>query len=57
MNELPCAVARRLGPFHVDALVNTHDDTIFYVGNGTGQRLVNLGGAKGWPNFTLSGMA
>jgi len=47
MNELPCAVARRLGPFHVDALVDTHDDTIFYVGNGTGQGLVNLGGAKG----------
>ena len=41
--KLPPEVAERLGPYYVYALVDPRDDTIFYVGKGTGQRLLAHG--------------
>ena len=37
-NHLPREVARLLGPYYVYALVDARDNTIFYVGKGTGAR-------------------
>jgi hypothetical protein len=45
VNDLPRSVARRIGPYYVYALVDPRDDTIFYVGKGTGQRLLSHGRA------------
>jgi len=41
--ELPPEVAERLGPYYVYLLVDPTDETIFYVGKGTGQRLLAHG--------------
>jgi len=43
VTELPGAIARRIGPFYVYALVDPRDDSIFYVGKGTGRRLLSHG--------------
>ncbi|MBT4187269.1 MAG: hypothetical protein HOE14_08670 [Gemmatimonadales bacterium] len=40
---LPPEVAERMGPFYVYALVDPRDDAVFYVGKGTGQRLLSHG--------------
>ena len=42
-SELPPEVAERLGPFYVYALVDPRDGEIFYVGKGTGKRLLAHG--------------
>jgi len=44
-NHLPREVARQLGPYYVYALVDPRDDMIFYVGKGTGSRLLAHGKA------------
>ena len=44
-NHLPREVARQLGPYYVYALVDPRNDTIFYVGKGTGARLLAHGKA------------
>lgn len=43
VSALPHEVAERLGPFYVYALVDPRTDRIFYVGKGTGQRLLAHG--------------
>ena len=40
---LPPEVAERIGPFYVYALVDPRDNAVFYVGKGTGQRLLSHG--------------
>ncbi len=40
---LPLEVAERLGPFYVYVLVDPRDDTVFYVGKGSKQRLLAHG--------------
>ena len=40
---LPAEVAERIGPYYVYVLVDPRDDSIFYVGKGTGQRLLAHG--------------
>lgn len=40
---LPPEVAERLGPFYVYALVDPRDGSTFYIGKGTGQRLLAHG--------------
>lgn len=40
---LPPEVAERIGPYYVYVLVDPRDDSIFYVGKGTGQRLLAHG--------------
>jgi len=41
--SLPPEVAERLGPFYVYLLVDPRTDRPFYVGKGTGQRLLAHG--------------
>ena len=41
--SLPPEVAERLGPYYVYALIDPRDDSIFYVGKGTGLRLLSHG--------------
>lgn len=41
--HLPPEVAERIGPYYVYVLVDPRDDLIFYVGKGTGQRLLAHG--------------
>lgn len=41
--HLPSEVAERLGPYYVYALVDPENDHIFYVGKGSGQRLMAHG--------------
>ena len=43
MIPLPPEVAERIGPYYVYVLVDPRDDLIFYVGKGTGQRLLAHG--------------
>ena len=45
VSKLPRSVARRIGPYYVYALVDPRDDAIFYVGKGTGRRLLSHGRA------------
>ena len=40
---MPPEVAERMGPYYVYVLVDPRDDSIFYVGKGTGQRLLAHG--------------
>ena len=40
---LPAEVAERIGPYYVYVLVDPRDDSIFYVGKGTGGRLLAHG--------------
>jgi len=40
---LPAEVAERIGPYYVYVLIDSRDDSIFYVGKGTGQRLLAHG--------------
>lgn len=40
---MPPEVAARIGPYYVYVLVDPRDDSIFYVGKGTGQRLLAHG--------------
>ena len=40
---MPPEVAERIGPYYVYVLVDPRDDSIFYVGKGTGQRLLAHG--------------
>lgn len=40
---MPPEVAERIGPYYVCVLVDPRDDSIFYVGKGTGQRLLAHG--------------
>ena len=40
---LPREVAERIGPYYVYVLVDPRDDSIFYVGKGTDQRLLDHG--------------
>jgi hypothetical protein len=42
-SALPPEVAERIGPFYVYALIDPRDDAVFYVGKGTGQRLLSHG--------------
>ncbi len=44
-SHLPQEVADQLGPFYVYALVDPRGDQIFYVGKGTGSRLLSHGAA------------
>lgn len=44
MVEMPPEVGAAIGPYYVYALIDPRGDTIFYVGKGTGQRLL----AHGW---------
>lgn len=44
MVDMPPEVGAAIGPYYVYALIDPRDDTIFYVGKGTGQRLL----AHGW---------
>ena len=39
--DLPPEVAEKLGPYYVYALIDPSNDEIFYVGKGTGQRLMD----------------
>ncbi|MDA3038484.1 MAG: hypothetical protein O3C27_02960 [Actinomycetota bacterium] len=41
--QLPPEVAERLGPFYVYVLVDPRDESVFYVGKGTGERLLAHG--------------
>ena len=41
--SLPPEVAERLGPYYVYALIDPRDDSIFYIGKGTGLRLLSHG--------------
>ena len=41
--DLPPEVAERIGPFYVYVLIDPRDNTVFYVGKGTGQRLLSHG--------------
>ena len=41
--DMPPEVAERIGPYYVYVLVDPRDDSIFYVGKGTGQRLLAHG--------------
>ena len=43
MTGMPTEVAERLGPFYVYVLVDPRDNQIFYVGKGTGHRLLQHG--------------
>lgn len=43
MAGLPIEVTERLGPFYVYVLVDPRNDQIFYVGKGTGERLLHHG--------------
>ena len=40
---LPLEVAKRIGPFYVYALIDPRDNRVFYIGKGTGQRLLSHG--------------
>ncbi len=40
---LPAEVAERIGPYYVYVLIDPRDESIFYVGKGTGQRLLAHG--------------
>ena len=55
--SLPPEVAERLGPYYVYALIDPRDDSIFYIGKGTGLRLLSrlyaFRGAGG--SFRLAG--
>jgi len=37
-NHLPREVARQLGPYYIYVFIDLRDNTIFYVGEGTGAR-------------------
>ncbi len=41
--SLPPGVAQKLGPFYVYVLIDPEDGQIFYVGKGTGERLLAHG--------------
>jgi hypothetical protein len=41
--KLPPEVAERLGPFYVYALIDPRNNKIFYIGKGTGKRLLDHG--------------
>ena len=42
-SDLPREVAERLGPYYVYVLVDPTDESVFYVGNGSKQRLLDHG--------------
>ncbi|MDE0580398.1 MAG: hypothetical protein OXI29_11065 [bacterium] len=44
MVDMPPEVGAAIGPYYVYALIDPRDDKIFYIGKGTGQRLL----AHGW---------
>ena len=44
MTDMPPEVGVAIGPYYVYALIDPRDDSIFYIGKGTGQRLL----AHGW---------
>lgn len=43
MTQLPSEVAERIGPFYVYVLVDPRNEQVFYVGKGTGDRLLSHG--------------
>ena len=43
VDKLPSEVAERLGPFYVYALIDPRTNKIFYIGKGTGKRLLDHG--------------